>query len=76
MYKVLLSGTDITYKYESDGTAREMDTMAAYFLPEDEREEMAEKIGDVVFYKALQASRDGIDMMKKGIKPIFGGASY
>ena len=76
MYKVLLSGTDITYKYESDGTARDMDTMAAYFLPEDEREENAEKIGDVVFYKALQASRDGIDMMKKGIKPIFGKSSY
>jgi len=76
MYKVLESGTDMTYKYESDGTAREMDTMAAYFLSEEERDENAAKIGNVIFYKALQASRDGISMMKKGIKPIFGGGSY
>ena len=76
MHKVLESGTDMTYKYESDGTAREMDTMATYFLPEDERNANAEKIGDVIFYKALQASRDGRNMMKKGIKVLFGGSSY
>jgi len=76
MYKVLESGTDMTYKYESDGTAREMDTMAAYFLSEEERDLNAEKIGDVIYYKSLQATRDGINMMKKGIKPIFGGSSY
>ena len=76
MYKVLKSGTNMTYKYESDGTAREMDTMEAYFLPEDERNANAEKIGDVIFYKALQASKDGRNMMKKGIKVVFGGSSY
>lgn len=76
MFKVLESGTDMTYKYESDGTAREMDTMAAYFLSEEDRDTNAIKIGDVIFYKSLQASRDGIKMMKKGIKPIFGGGSY
>ncbi|MDO9578505.1 MAG: hypothetical protein Q7J16_11525 [Candidatus Cloacimonadales bacterium] len=76
MFKVLESGTNMTYKYESDGTAREMDTMAAYFLSEEERDANATKIGDVIFYKSLQASRDGIKMMKKGIKPIFGGGSY
>jgi hypothetical protein len=76
MFKVLESGTDMTYKYESDGTARELDTMAAYFMSEAERDENATKIGDVIFYKSLQASRDGISMMKRGIKPIFGGASY
>ncbi|NQV17683.1 MAG: hypothetical protein HQ534_03985 [Armatimonadetes bacterium] len=76
MHKVLESGTDMTYKYESDGTAREMDTMATYFLSEDERNANAEKIGDVIFYKALQASKDGRDMMKKGIKVFFGGSSY
>jgi len=75
-HKVLESGTNITYKYESDGTAREMDTMAAYFLSEEEREENAHKIGDVIFYKSLKASQDGRDFMKKGIKTIFGGASY
>lgn len=76
MLKVLESGTDMTYKYESDGTAREMDTMGTYFLPEDERNANAEKIGDVIFYKALQASKDGRNMMKKGIKVLFGGSSY
>ncbi len=76
MYKVLESGTDMTYKYESDGTARELDTMEAYFMSEADRDANATKIGDVIFYKSLQASRDGINMMKKGIKPIFGGASY
>ncbi|MCF7920432.1 MAG: hypothetical protein K9N06_11030 [Candidatus Cloacimonetes bacterium] len=75
-YKVLESGTNITYKYESDGTAREMDTMAAYFMSEEDRDLNAEKIGDVIFYKSLKASQDGMDFMKKGIKPVFGCASY
>ena len=75
-FNVLESGTNLTYKYESDGTAREMDTMAAYFLSDEERDEAAEKIGDVIFYKALQASRDGIKMMKRGIRPEFGGSSF
>ncbi len=75
-FKVLENGTDMTFKYESDGTAREMDTMEAYFLPEDEREKNAEKIGDVIYYKSLRASKDGKSFMKKGIKPIFAGSSY
>jgi len=75
-FNVLESGTNMTYKYESDGTAREMDTMAAYFLSDEERDEASEKIGDVIYYKSLQASRDGIEMMKKGIKPVFGKTSY
>jgi hypothetical protein len=76
MFKVLESGTDMTYKYESDGTARELDTMGAYFLSEEERDDMSTEIGDVIYYKSLQATRDGIKMMKKGIKPIFGCSSY
>ncbi|MBU8892878.1 MAG: hypothetical protein KOO66_08860 [Bacteroidales bacterium] len=75
-FNVLESGTNMTYKYESDGTARDMDTMAAYFLSDEERVAAADKIGDVIFYKSLQASRDGIEMMKKGIKPVFGKTSY
>ncbi|MDP8204238.1 MAG: hypothetical protein P9L95_06890 [Candidatus Tenebribacter mawsonii] len=75
-FKVLESGTDMTFKYESDGTARELDTMAAYFLSEDERDANAEKIGDVIYYKSLRASKDGKSFMKKGIKSIFGGSSY
>ncbi|MDA3953687.1 MAG: hypothetical protein PF485_08575 [Bacteroidales bacterium] len=75
-FDVLESGTNMTYKYESDGTARDMDTMAAYFLSDEERVAAADKIGDVIFYKSLQATRDGIEMMKRGIKPIFGKTSY
>ncbi|MBN2460773.1 MAG: hypothetical protein JXB60_04120 [Candidatus Cloacimonetes bacterium] len=76
MFKVLASGTDMTFKYESDGTSREMDTMAAYFISEEEREANAGKIGDVIYYKALQASRDGIKLMKKGIRPVFASCCY
>jgi len=75
-FKVLESGTDLTFKYESDGTARELDTMAAYFLSDDERAEAAEKIGDVIYYKALRASKDGREMMRRGIRTRFGKASY
>ncbi len=75
-FKVLESGTNMTFKYESDGTARELDTMEAYFMSEDDRELNAEKIGDVIFYKALRATKDGKAFMKKGIKAVFGGASY
>jgi len=75
-FTVLESGTDLTFKYESDGTARELDTMGAYFLSDDERDEAAEKIGDVIYYKALRASKDGREMMRRGIRTRFGKASY
>jgi len=75
-FKVLESGTDLTFKYESDGTARELDTMGAYFLSDDERDEAAEKIGNVIYYKALRASKDGREMMRRGIRTRFGKASY
>jgi len=75
-YKVLESGTDMTFKYESDGTAREFDTMAAYFMSDDERKANAQKIGDVIYYKALRATNDGKDMMRKGIRVVFGKGSY
>ena len=75
-FTVLESGTNMTFKYESDGTAREMDTMETYFLPEEERNANAEKIGDVIYYKSLRATKDGKAFMKKGIKTLFGGSSY
>ncbi len=75
-FKVLENGTNITFKYESDGTSRDFDTMEAYFLPEEDRIANAEKIGDVIYYKSLQASKDGKKMMKKGIKVRFGKESY
>ena len=75
-FKVLESGTDLTYKYESDGTARDLDTMEAYFMPEEDRDRLADQIGDVIYYKSLQASKDGRNMMSRGIRTRFGGASY
>jgi len=75
-FKVLENGTNLTFKYESDGTARELDTMEAYFMPEDERAAVADKIGDVIYYKSLRASKDGRAMMKGGIPTRFGAASY
>ncbi|MCD4751217.1 MAG: hypothetical protein K8R59_17725 [Thermoanaerobaculales bacterium] len=75
-FEVLESGTNLTFKYESDGTARELDTMGAYFLSDGERNELAEKIGDVIYYKSVRASKDGRDMMKRGIRTRFGASSY
>jgi hypothetical protein len=75
-FTVLESGTNLTFKYESDGTARELDTMEAYFMPEEERAEVADKIGDVIYYKSLRASKDAREMMRRGIRTRFGAASY
>jgi hypothetical protein len=75
-FTVLESGTNLTFKYESDGTARELDTMGAYFMPEEERATVADKIGDVIYFKALLASKDGREMMRRGIRTRFGAVSY
>lgn len=75
-FKVLASGTDMTIKYESDGTSRELDTMAAYFLPKEERLANAEKIGDVIYYKCVRCSNDAKEIMRKGHKATFGKISY
>jgi len=75
-FKVLASGTDMTIKYESDGTSRELDTMGAYFLPKEERLANAEKIGDVIYYKCVRCSNDAKEIMRKGHKATFGKISY
>ncbi len=71
MFDVLESGTDMTFKYESDGTAHELDTMATYFVSEEDRDAMALDIGEVIYNKALRASKDGRAMMRRGIKATF-----
>jgi len=76
MVKVLESGTGMTFKYESDGTAREMDTMEAYFLSDEDRNAAADKIGDVIYYKSLRATKDGMNLMKRGIKAMFAESCY
>ncbi|MCD4708718.1 MAG: hypothetical protein K8S62_13370 [Candidatus Sabulitectum sp.] len=75
MFKVLESGTNMTFKYESDGTAHELDTMGTYFISEEEREAIGMEIGEVIFNKAVRASKDGRAMMKKGIRAIFAESS-
>jgi hypothetical protein len=75
-HKVLASGTDITIKYESDGTSRPMDTMEAYFLPKEDRLKNAQQIGDVIYYKCVRCSNDAKDIMKMGHKATFGKLSY
>ncbi len=75
MHRVLESGTDMTFKYESDGTCHELDTMATYFLPEDERNAMASEIGEVIYCKSLRASKDARELMKRGIRAIFAESS-
>ncbi|MCP4711849.1 MAG: hypothetical protein GY869_24785 [Planctomycetes bacterium] len=74
-HQVLASGNNLTYKYESDGNRRDLDTMETYFLSEEDRDKNAEKIGDVIYHKCNRASADGRDMMKMGVKTLFGAAS-
>jgi hypothetical protein len=75
MHRVLESGTDMTFKYESDGKCRELDTMATYFLPEDERIAISKDIGEVIYCKSLRASKDGRELMKRGIRTVFAQSS-
>lgn len=75
-FKVLASGTDITIKYESDGTSRPLDTMAAYFLPKEERLAQAQEIGDVIYYKCVRCTKDARAIMELGHKATFGGIAY
>lgn len=74
--KVLESGTDLTFKYESDGQGREFDTMEAYFLPEGERIANAVNIGDVVYYKTLQCTKHVREYMKRGIPVMLAESSH
>lgn len=76
MHRVLESGTDMTFKYESDGTARDMDTMEAYFLSDEDRDAAAKQIGEVIFYKSLRATKDGKDLMRRGIRTEFGLSAH
>jgi hypothetical protein len=73
--KVLQSGTNMTFKYESDGTAREMDTMEAYFISKEELDAKSDIIGDVMYYKCLQCTKDAREFMKRGIRVTFGKSS-
>jgi hypothetical protein len=74
-HKVLATGTDITIKYESDGTSRPLDTMEAYFLSKDDRLAKAEQIGDVIYYKCVRCSEDAKEIMRRGHRASFASIS-
>lgn len=75
-FKVLEAGQDLTIKYESDGESRPYDTMEAYFLSDAERNEKAEKIGDVIYHKCVRCDKDAKEIMKSGHKTRFAKVSY
>ena len=75
-FKVLDAGKDLTIKYESDGESRPYDTMEAYFLSDEERNEKAELIGDVIYHKCIRCDKDAKEIMKRGHETKFAKVSY
>jgi len=75
-FKVLDAGKDLTIKYESDGESRPYDTMEAYFFSDEERDEKAELIGDVIYHKCLRCDKDAKEIMRRGHETKFARVSY
>jgi len=75
-FKVLDAGKDLTIKYESDGESRPYDTMEAYFLSDEERNEKAGLIGDVIYHKCIRCDKDAKEIMKRGHETKFAKVSY
>jgi len=75
-FKVLDAGKDLTIKYESDGESRPHDTMEAYFFSDEERDEKAELIGDVIYHKCQRCDKDAKEIMIRGHETRFAKASY
>ncbi len=75
-FKVLDAGKDLTIKYESDGESRPYDTMEAYFLSDEERNEKAELIGNVIYHKCLRCDKDAKEIMRRGHETKFARVSY
>jgi len=75
-YKVFEAERDLTIKYESDGTSRPYDTMEAYFFSDEQRNEKAKEIGDVIYHKCLRCDKDAKNIMKKGTKARFAQISH
>lgn len=75
-FKVLDAGTDLTIKYESDGESRPYDTMEAYFLSDEERNEKGEVIGDVIYHKCIRCDKDAKEIMKRGHETKFAKITY
>lgn len=75
-FKVLEAGQNLTIKYESDGESRPYDTMAAYFLSDDERNEKSKLIGDVIYHKCIRCDKDAKEIMRRGHRVRFAEISY
>ena len=75
-FQVLNAGKNITIKYESDGEARSYDTMEAYFLPDEERNNKAALIGDVIYHKCLRCDMDSKEIMRRGHQTNFAQISH
>ncbi|HWR82038.1 MAG TPA: hypothetical protein VN285_01915 [Candidatus Deferrimicrobium sp.] len=75
-HTVLDNGWDLTIKYESDGESRPYDTMEAYFLSDQERDEKAELIGDVIYHKCLRCDKDAREFMRRGHQVRFAGIAH
>jgi hypothetical protein len=75
-HKVLEAGRNITIKYESDGEARPFDTMEAYFISDEERNEKAELIGNVIYFKCVRCDKDAKEIMARGHEALFANVSY
>jgi len=75
-FQVLEAGRNLTIKYESDGESRPYDTMEAYFLSDEERNEKASLIGDVIYHKCLRCDKDAKQIMKRGHEVQFAKVSY
>ena len=75
-FKVLDAGRNLTIKYESDGESRPYDTMEAYFLPDEERNEKADLIGNVIYHKCIRCDKDAKEIMKRGHKALYAKISY
>jgi hypothetical protein len=75
-HRVLDSGNHITVKYESDGESRPFDTMEAYFITDKERNEKAELIGNVLYYKCVRCDKDAKEIMQRGHEARFAKISY
>ena len=75
-HRVLEAGRNITIKYESDGESRPFDTMQAYFISDEERNEKAELIGNVIYYKCVRCDKDAKEIMLKEHEARFAAASH
>jgi hypothetical protein len=75
-FRVFEAGRDLTIKYESDGTLRPYDTMEAYFFSDEERNEKADLIGDVIYHKCVRCDQDAKEIMRRGHKAQFAKISY